>query len=109
MKLCITDQHGHPIAFYDDAIHKEIPSEAFEISDTHWQECIGNSGRRRFEDGRLVECVRPSLPAPSMSEQIKARAEGDPIFGALLDVLAGALGIEAGEFIESIAQRAEGE
>lgn len=87
MKLCVTDEHGHPIAFYDDSIHKDIPSEAFEISDKDWRECVSNDGCRRFVDGDLVECVRPSVPVPSMIEQVEARLDRDPMLSALFSVM----------------------
>lgn len=56
MKLCTIDEEGRPTGFYESEIHRQIPEHAFEISAEQWRECLENQGRRRFEDGRLVEC-----------------------------------------------------
>lgn len=57
MKYATLNIDGTPSGFYDNAIHKNIPKEAIEITDDQWIECINNSGKRKFENGVLVEYV----------------------------------------------------
>jgi hypothetical protein len=54
MKYTILDANGLPTAFYSDDIHGNIPTDAIEITDEQWLECINNSGHRCFKDGILV-------------------------------------------------------
>ncbi len=48
-KYAVFDSLGFPIAFYDDEIHEQIPSNAIEISDEMWLEFINNQGKRFFD------------------------------------------------------------
>ena len=91
MKHCQIDPAGHPIAFFDDAIHKTIPDDAFEISERAWMECVANPGLRRFHEGKLVECVMPSAPPMSSAETFDARIACDPVLEKTIAVLSEAI------------------
>lgn len=78
MKLAVLDQYGSPIAFYDSTIHKSIPDNAIEITGSQWIECLKNQGKRKFENGLLVE----DIPMKT-NEQIKAEIEAS--IQAMLD------------------------
>lgn len=56
----LNDQ-GFPIAFGSDDIYPEQPEGTIEITEAQWLECLANQGRRRFEDGVLVEYVPPDI------------------------------------------------
>jgi len=62
------DNDGFPIAFYDENIN-EIPENAFEVSETDWQEFLENQGERKFKDGVLVQ-YNPPAPVLTVAEQI---------------------------------------
>jgi hypothetical protein len=57
MKYTTLDINGLPTAFYSDDINKDIPTDAIEITDEQWLECINNSGQGCFKDGVLVPYV----------------------------------------------------
>jgi hypothetical protein len=59
MKYATLDINGLPTAFYSDDIHDNIPTEAIEITDEQWQECISNQGSRRFVDSALATYIAP--------------------------------------------------
>jgi hypothetical protein len=59
MKYTTLDNNGLPTAFYSDDIHENIPSEAIEITDEQWLECINNQGARQFVNGTLVTYTAP--------------------------------------------------
>jgi hypothetical protein len=59
MKYTTLDANGLPTAFYSDDIHKNIPTDAIEITDEQWLECINNSGARQFVNGVLIAYVSP--------------------------------------------------
>lgn len=67
MKYTVLNENGLPTAFYSDDIHSDIPSDAIEITEDQWLECINNSGNRKFVNGSLVEYIEAVTP-----EQMKA-------------------------------------
>lgn len=76
MKYAILDENGMPIGFYDDTIHSEIPNGAIEITYDQWIECINNSGKRKFENGSLVEYIYvPTLDEAKNSKLSAIKAD----------------------------------
>lgn len=57
MKYVLLNENGTPKGFYDDTVHSEIPTGAIEITEEQWLDFINNSGKRKFENGILVEYV----------------------------------------------------
>lgn len=70
MKYVTLDANGLPTAFYSEDIHENIPTDAIEITDEQWIECLNNQGARQFVNGTLVTYVAPITP-----EQAIARFE----------------------------------
>ncbi|OLP44166.1 DUF4376 domain-containing protein [Rhizobium oryziradicis] len=63
MKLAQFNADGLPLAFYDSEINADaLPQDAIEITDDQWLELISHQGRRRFQDGEVVE-YQPPAPA----------------------------------------------
>jgi hypothetical protein len=75
MKYAILDINGLPTAFYSDDIHDNIPTEAINITDEQWQECINNQGNRQFVNGIIVDYVEPitleKVQATKLSEVLE--------------------------------------
>ncbi len=111
MKLCVTNDFGKPVAFFDSNVHapEKIPAEAFEISDEDWQECIDHPRARYFEGGDLVECAQHDPNRMTTEEMVKRRIDGDPVLGALLDVLHERTGAERHEIESAVIARIEAE
>jgi hypothetical protein len=70
MKFLVTNDEGLPSAFYADDIEYPdgVPPDAVPISDDQWREFINNAGRRRWQDGAVVDYDPPSSH-PGTSEQ----------------------------------------
>lgn len=60
-----------------------IPAEAIEISDEQWQEFLENVGRRRWQDGEVVEHVPP--PVPPTAEDVNRERQRRIIAGKPID------------------------
>ena len=74
MKYTTLDKNGLPTAFYSDDIHSNIPKEAIEITEDQWLECINNSGKRKFENGLLIEPIY--IPtAEQLQQEVSAEAK----------------------------------
>jgi hypothetical protein len=106
MKFCQTDDAGHPIAYYDDAIHRVIPAEAFSITSNQWQVCIDNPGERRFENGKIVTCVSPKSTPLTGGNLLARRMSRDPVLAAIVrvfsEVLSQTIDFDEGEAIARI-------
>lgn len=61
-EICNFYRRWLPSGFYSSEIHGEnIPERAIEITDDQWREFINNSGRRRWQDGRVIEYTPPAI------------------------------------------------
>jgi hypothetical protein len=69
MKYATLDKNGLPTGFYSDDIHENIPTDAIEITDEQWIECINNSGARQFVNGTLGSYVAPITLEQSIAIQ----------------------------------------
>lgn len=79
MKKVLVDQNNFPVAFYDDQIHEDIPSEALDISDTHWGELISHNGAAKFINNS-IEIVTPVSTTEDVSFERDLRiAAGQPV------------------------------
>jgi len=75
MKYTILDTNGLPTAFYSDDIHSDIPTDAIEITDEQWLECLNNQGTRQFVNGTLVAYVAPiTLEQEQATKLVEAKA-----------------------------------
>lgn len=49
MKYAVTDKNGFPTAFYAKDIHGDsIPTDAIEITEEQWQECVAHREERKI-------------------------------------------------------------
>mgnify|MGYP001124730299 CR=1 FL=1 len=87
MSKFATFEEGFPTGFYDPTIHGEnIPSDAVEISDEQWQEFLVNPGRRKWQDGSVVEYTPP--PLPITSEDINRERQRRVVAGKTINGIA---------------------
>jgi hypothetical protein len=70
MKYATLDTNGLPTAFYSDDVNENIPTDAIEITDDQWLECINNNGQRCFKNGVLVPYVATVTLAQAQTAQI---------------------------------------
>jgi hypothetical protein len=61
MKYAEYDNSGNIIAFYDDAIHTNIPEQSVEITDNQWQDCLANPGKNIVSGGVFASASNATL------------------------------------------------
>lgn len=71
------DGQGLPKAFYADDIWpvSKIPSNAVQISESVWREFIGNQGRRKWVNGKIVQYTGTSAPETFVTSVTAAQAK----------------------------------
>ena len=68
MKYVVLSPEGFPSGFYDAAVHSTIPQGAVQITDAQWLEFLQNQGRRKWENGQVVEYDPPPVQEPVPSQ-----------------------------------------
>lgn len=60
-KFAQMDINGAPTAFYDDGINTNIPSNAVQITDDTWLDCLNNIGARTLDFTGAVTVIIPAI------------------------------------------------
>jgi hypothetical protein len=61
------DSTGNILGFYSDDVHSVIPTPNTKITNEQWQDCLSNPGRRKIENGKIVECEIVQTDAEKLS------------------------------------------
>jgi hypothetical protein len=61
------DSTGNILGFYSDDVHSVIPTPNIKITNEQWQDCLSNPGRRKIENGKIVECEIVQTDAEKLS------------------------------------------
>lgn len=83
MKYAVIND-GFPQSFYAEDVHGPrddpdtlIPAAAVEITDEQWRELLENQGRRKWQDGEVVEYEPPPPPLEDIKDTLKVRLDAD--------------------------------
>ena len=76
-------QPERPIVGYEPNPNCLIPADAIEITDEQWREFLANPGRRKWDDGEVVEYDPP--PPATTADDVNRERQRRVIAGKVID------------------------
>lgn len=80
MLKALFDENGLPQGFYNTDAYDDIsfiPEKAIEITEDQYREFLDNIGRRKWNNGEVVEYELPTLDLAALKERLKDQLDRD--------------------------------